>query len=112
MSFYAKQVDRTRCKCEFSTDTMVLEFETADGTTQKFDWQLFSSIDPQRSQCKVMSTKIEVTLVKANGLSWPALERTAKVQTWTTFGVSGRTGTVGSTEMVVADDIPIVSRHQ
>lgn len=34
---------------------------------------LFSAIDPKASQFKILGTKLELTLVKADGTSWPVL---------------------------------------
>lgn len=48
-----------------------------------------------------MSTKAELILVKADGRSWSSLEwdeNNAKANPQITFGVGGKTGTVGSKE--------------
>jgi hypothetical protein len=35
--------------------------------------QLFGPIDPEASSYKILGTKLEVTLAKADGSSWPVL---------------------------------------
>ena len=66
-----------------------------DGKKYKMDTQLFQPIDPEHCQYKVMGTKVELSLKKANGISWASLEPSENVAAWTTFGVTGHTGTVG-----------------
>jgi len=47
------------------------------------------SINPEKCRFSILSVKIEVTLAKANGISWASFEATdAKITQWTTFGVS------------------------
>ena len=69
---------------------------------------LYGPVDPSRCTYKVLSTKVEITLVKADERSWPALEASQEgVQLALprlTFGVTGRTGTVGGKEMIIAPD--------
>lgn len=75
---------------------------------------LYGPIDASSSTFRIMGTKVEMTLVKADGRSWPTLEapkETEKVkagkygQSQITFGVSGRTGTSGAKEMVYNGDV-------
>jgi hypothetical protein len=71
----------------------------------------FLPIVPEKSQVTYLSTKVELTLVKMQGISWPVLEKSEKlppVNTWTTFGATGGSGgTVGGQVMDVASDAPI-----
>jgi hypothetical protein len=64
----------------------------------------------QESTFKPLTTKVEVKLRKGNGISWPALEPTENVTSWTTFGVTGGGGTVGGKEMLYANDAPLQVR--
>jgi hypothetical protein len=34
---------------------------------------LFASIDPEKSSFKILGSKLELTLAKADGASWPVL---------------------------------------
>lgn len=36
---------------------------------------LYAPIDPSKSTFKILGTKVDLTLVKENGASWPVLER-------------------------------------
>ena len=67
---------------------------------------LFGPIDPARTTFKIMSTKAECTLVKADGRSWPMLEydEGSRGLANLTFGVNGRVGSVGSKTPIVAPD--------
>ncbi|KAJ1532409.1 hypothetical protein HK405_001194, partial [Cladochytrium tenue] len=85
--------------------TVLARFQ--DGKVYELDTPLALPIDPAASRYEVLSTKIEIVLKKANGLSWPTLEPSEGVVSWTTFGVSGSVGTVGGKEAVVAQDAPL-----
>ena len=69
---------------EFSSDTTVaLDLPTADNKRYKTDIPLFGRIDVDQSKYKIMGTKLELTLVKLDGLSWPTLrsdeQRTSEI---------------------------------
>jgi len=72
--------------------------------------QYSQAIHPDKSKCTFLSVKIELTLVKANGLSWADLQPTDKITQWTTFGVQGRVGTIGGKEIIYAGDSPIIQK--
>ncbi|KAI3642826.1 hypothetical protein MP228_012381 [Amoeboaphelidium protococcarum] len=114
VSFYVKKVDKDTVECRFLEQRLELQFKHPEnGGVQQFSADLFQPIVAAECQCHVMSTKIEVTLRKANGISWPQLEKTdAPITTWTTFGITGRTGTVGSKEMQVSNDSPLLALNR
>ncbi|KAI3632274.1 hypothetical protein MIR68_009380 [Amoeboaphelidium protococcarum] len=114
VSFYVKKVDKDTVDCRFLEQRLELQFKHPEnGGVQQFTADLFQPIVAAECQCRVMSTKIEVTLRKANGISWPQLEKTdAPITTWTTFGITGRTGTVGSKEMQVSNDSPLLALNR
>lgn len=77
----------------------------------KKSFDLFGPIDAAQSSYRILGTKVEVVLQKADGRSWPALEASEAPKavgkygaSQITFGVQGRTGTVGAKEMVYAGD--------
>ena len=75
-----------------------------------FDFQLFQPILPSSCTFQVLGSKIEICLVKGNGFSWPSLEvlpQGSQGSSWTTFGVSGKTGTVGGKNAIIAGDAPL-----
>ena len=60
-------------------------------------YELFQPIKPDESKFSVLSVKVEVTLRKANGISWASFEKTdGNVVTWTTFGIEVRARAVQS----------------
>lgn len=104
---YCKNVSPKEVSMVFGEQTFSLNFKTEDGDIATVDKELFQPIDTQNSTYNVFRTKIEVVLKKTNGISWPSLEPTTEIKTWTTFGVQGKTGSVGSMNAQVAGDSPL-----
>jgi len=65
--------------------------------------ELYGPVDPQTSVFKMMGTKVELTLQKEDRRSWNLLERSEReIPGYNlTFGVGGRTGTIGAKELVL-----------
>ncbi len=83
-SVYLKKIDKSRAKVEFTSPTTIsLDLPTADQKRYEKEIPLFGPIDPAKSTYKVMGTKLELTLVKADALSWPTLrsdeQRTSEI---------------------------------
>ena len=87
-----------------------------DGKKSFWETDLFQPILPNESSFQVLSTKVEIILKKANGLSWASIEANSNVTSWTTFGTKGiffnlrnigTVGTVGGKEAMIAGDAPI-----
>ncbi|KAG0166635.1 hypothetical protein DFQ28_007155 [Apophysomyces sp. BC1034] len=97
----AAQEELVDCRTDwYQTQTGVILSifaKNKENTEVRFENQ--STIDPENSKSTVLSTKIELNMKKTSGVSWAALEPTADVKTWTTFGVTGTGGTVGSKEV-------------
>ncbi|CAD6590394.1 MAG: hypothetical protein ASARMPREDX12_005640 [Alectoria sarmentosa] len=73
-SLFLKKIHKDRAKVEFTSQTaVVLDLPTADNKRYKTELPLFGHIDTAQSTYKIMGTKLEMTLVKADGLSWPTL---------------------------------------
>lgn len=75
-SFFLKKIVKDKAKVEFHARTVSLDLVTSDTPTPKryrADVPLFAEIDPAKSTFKVLGTKLEVTLAKADGASWPVL---------------------------------------
>ncbi|CAH7675000.1 diploid state maintenance protein chpA [Phakopsora pachyrhizi] len=64
-------------------------------------FELFGEIDPSKSSYKLLPTKCEIILSKADGRSWSNLEIGDTSGGTVTFGVSGRTGTIGAKDIVI-----------
>ena len=79
-----KKIDKSLAKVEFIDETLVfLDLPTADNKRYKKELPLFGHINTAQSTYKIMGTKLEMTLVKADGLSWPTLrsdeQRTSEI---------------------------------
>lgn len=73
-SLYLKKIDKDISKVEFKDkSTVVLDLRTTDKKRYQTDMPLFGTIDPEKSTFKIMGTKLELTLAKADGLGWPVL---------------------------------------
>lgn len=71
-SFYLKKIDKTKSKVEFSSPTTLdLDLVTSDSKHYEASIPLFGPIDQEKSQFKIMGTKLELTLFKADGVGWP-----------------------------------------
>ncbi|KAM5471734.1 hypothetical protein MauCBS54593_003138 [Microsporum audouinii] len=76
-SVYLKKVIREDSRVSFSSPTTIdLDLPTADHKRYEDTFTLFAPIDTEKSFYKIMSTKLEFTLVKATEDSWPTLRST------------------------------------
>ncbi|KAJ3277102.1 hypothetical protein HDV01_000154 [Terramyces sp. JEL0728] len=107
VSVFAKKVNKEESKVVFGKQRLEVDIKFLDGSIHKLHTDLFQPIVPDQSTFEILSTKIEIILKKANGISWAVLEQNANVTSWTTFGITGGVGSVGSKEAVVASDAPI-----
>ena len=74
-SFYLKKIDSSTSTISFTSPTTVdLNLHTTDKKRYKATIPLFASIDTEKSKYKIMGTKLELTLVKADGTGWPVLK--------------------------------------
>ncbi|KAJ9609737.1 hypothetical protein H2200_006065 [Cladophialophora chaetospira] len=81
VSFYLKKIDKEQARVEFSDDGLSVELDlpTQDGKRFTQVIPLFAQVDPQKSQFKIMGTKLELNLVKSDGsVSWSALRSDEK----------------------------------
>ncbi|KAK4128173.1 Phosphoenolpyruvate/pyruvate domain-containing protein [Parathielavia appendiculata] len=75
-SFFLKKIDKEAAKVEFQERELALDLPTTDAPrTKRYKAQvpLYGSIDPAKSSFKILGTKLEVSLGKADGSSWPVL---------------------------------------
>lgn len=107
ISVFAKKNDKTLSSVQFEENKLRVDVVYQDGRKGIFETALCQPIIPEACKFTCLSTKIEIILQKANGISWPTLEPSVNVTSWTTFGTSGMVGTVGSTEAVIAADSPV-----
>ena len=74
-SFFLKKINKETAKVEFTVNGISLDLLTTDTPPKRYKAivPLFGPIDTAASTSKIMGTKLEVTLVKADGSSWPVL---------------------------------------
>ncbi|KAI9372489.1 chord-domain-containing protein [Aspergillus egyptiacus] len=75
VSLYLKKIDKEKAKVEFSATGIELDLPTTDNKRYKDSYELFAPIDPAKSSFRVLGTKLELTLVKGDGTSWPVLRK-------------------------------------
>lgn len=80
VSLYLKKIDKENAVVNFSPTSIDMDLPTTDNKRFKDTYNLFAPIDPEKSQFRVMGTKLELTLAKADGTSWPVLRSDDK---WT-----------------------------
>jgi hypothetical protein len=73
-SLYLKKIDKERSKVEFAdSETVDLDLHTGDSKNYQTSMKLFGPIKPEQSSFKIMGTKLELTIVKAEAVGWPVL---------------------------------------
>lgn len=80
VSLYLKKIDKERAKVEFTANSVVLDLPTTDNKRYQDTYSLFAPIDPEQSTFRVLGTKLDLGLIKADGTSWPVLRSDDK---WT-----------------------------
>lgn len=74
VSMYLKKIDKAKAKVDFTGEqTVALDLPTSDGKRYETVVPLFGKIDTEKSVYKIMGTKLEMTLKKKDGTSWPVL---------------------------------------
>lgn len=79
-SFFLKKIDKAVSKVEFpeSGKEVMMDLKTSDGKQYEATIQLYGNIDTGKSTFKVLGTKLELTLAKADGAGWPVLRADEK----------------------------------
>lgn len=79
VSFYLKKIDKDAAKVNFSSPTTIkFDLPTTDNKRFVDTYDLFAPIDTEKSEYKIMGTKMEMILVKADGSAWPVLRSNDK----------------------------------
>lgn len=78
-SLYLKKIDKERASVELASNTITLDLPTTDNKRFQDTYKLFAPIDSEKSTFRVLGTKLELTLVKADGTSWPVLRSDDKL---------------------------------
>ncbi|KAI1822409.1 Pyruvate/Phosphoenolpyruvate kinase-like domain-containing protein [Xylaria intraflava] len=74
-SFFLKKIDISRATVKFKPNALDLDLPTSEPAPKRYKASvpLFGNIDTQKSTFKILGTKLEVSLYKADGASWPVL---------------------------------------
>lgn len=74
-SLYLKKIDKEKSRVEFteSGSTIQLDLKTSDAKQYRTEIPLYGKIEPSKSSFVIKGTKLDLTLVKADGQGWPVL---------------------------------------
>ncbi|KXJ92037.1 HSP20-like chaperone [Microdochium bolleyi] len=74
-SFFLKKIDKDKATVKFEGQAIDLDLPTTDTQPKRYKTvvPLFGPIDTEKSAFKILGTKLEVNLYKADGSSWPVL---------------------------------------
>ncbi|KAH7137201.1 HSP20-like chaperone [Dactylonectria estremocensis] len=74
-SLFLKKINKETAKVEFQEKELVLDLTTTDSPPKRYkaNVPLFAAIDAEKSTYKILGTKLEVSLAKSDGSSWPVL---------------------------------------
>ncbi|KAL5116736.1 hypothetical protein ACEQ8H_005348 [Pleosporales sp. CAS-2024a] len=72
-SLYLKKIDQATAVIDFQPKSINLDLRTSDGKRYQTEFPLFATIKPEESRFRILGTKLEMTLAKADGASWPVL---------------------------------------
>ncbi|KAJ7043183.1 hypothetical protein C8F04DRAFT_1073915 [Mycena alexandri] len=103
VSIFAKQADKERSQVNFEQTQISFDLYLPGSKRFTKTVELFGPIDPGASSFTFFGTKVELNLKKQDNRSWTILERATQDlgNISLTFGVGGRTGTIGAKETVL-----------
>jgi len=80
-------LDEATLNVTFCPQEIIIAFDFDQRKRYSAIIPLFDEIDPESSRYEVLSTKLEVTMNKANGASWSCLRPDPNMRDRITFGV-------------------------
>ncbi|GAW06300.1 cord and cs domain protein [Lentinula edodes] len=103
VSVFAKQVDKDRSNVKINEQSLSIDLYLPGSKRFFKTINLFGPITPEQSTVQYFGTKVEVHLKKQDTRSWTILEKPTHDlgNIALTFGVTGRTGTIGAKESVL-----------
>nr|XP_019004853.1 uncharacterized protein I203_02981 [Kwoniella mangroviensis CBS 8507]OCF68314.1 hypothetical protein I203_02981 [Kwoniella mangroviensis CBS 8507] len=109
VSAFAKGADKEKSIVRFESQSLHLDLYLPSNKRVKKVLQLYGPINPETSTFRILGTKVDIVLQKPSAISWPLLELPPPGTELPpgyalTFGVSGRTGTVGGKEIVLSPE--------
>ncbi|KAH7103923.1 HSP20-like chaperone [Auriculariales sp. MPI-PUGE-AT-0066] len=103
-SIFAKKADKEKSKVVFTEQTVELDIVLPDLKRFVRTLNLYGPIQPAASTYTFFGTKVELLLAKQDNRSWNTLEKSDLDIGTFTFGVGGRTGSVGGQAPVLDQD--------
>ncbi|THH29644.1 hypothetical protein EUX98_g4543 [Antrodiella citrinella] len=106
VSVFAKQVDVGRSVVKIDSSNIYLDLYLPASKRFRRTVELFGPIKPEASTFKYYGTKVELILKKQDTRSWTLLEKSDRDlgPINLTFGVGGRTGTIGAKQVVLDEN--------
>jgi len=102
VSVFAKQADKQKTVVRIENEHVWLDVVLPASKRFTRTLDLYGPVDSDSSSYSILNTKVEIKLTKRDIRSWNALEKTSASQSLNlTFGVGGRTGTVGGKDLIV-----------
>ncbi|KAG1748980.1 chord-domain-containing protein [Suillus paluster] len=103
ISVFAKQADKEKSTVAIEENQIHVDLYLPGSKRFRRTIILFGPVDPDGSSYKFYNTKVEVVLKKLDTRSWTLLEETTRDlgNISLTFGVGGRTGTIGGKDLVL-----------
>lgn len=72
-SLYLKKIDKSNATVDFQPTIVRLDLRTSDNKRYQTEFPLFATIKPDESKFRILGTKLEMTLAKADSTSWAVL---------------------------------------
>ncbi|KZT54585.1 chord-domain-containing protein [Calocera cornea HHB12733] len=109
VSVFAKKADKARSTVVITPSTVSLDLFLPEHKRFRRTLRLYGPIVPAESEYTILGSKVELKLVKTDTRSWNMLELpregTPVPEGFNlTFGVGGRTGSIGAKEVVLDGD--------
>ncbi|KAF8201626.1 chord-domain-containing protein [Pholiota molesta] len=100
VSVFGKQADKERSSVKFESDKVIVDLYLPN---QKRFSRTLTSLDLLTREIHPSNSLVELQLQKADGRMWTVLEKTDRDlgNISLTFGVGGRTGTIGGKEVIL-----------
>lgn len=103
VSVFGKAADKELSKVTFEPEALHVDLILPSKKRFTKTWNLFGPITPSESSFKILGTKVEIVLAKADGRSWPSVGvvEGGNFVPQLAFSAGGGRGTVGGKEMVL-----------
>jgi len=74
LSVYAKKVNKSKSEIKIEREKLRIRLIFDDDSIYEQDFSLSQPVKPEKSKFEILSTKVEMTLSKANGAKWNNIE--------------------------------------